>query len=283
MLSGRRLRRPGSSSASGRTASVLVAAALACTLSLSSSVGHAQSTSDDLARRHFDSGVAYLEESDYDNALKAFQKAYDLSKRPEILLNLATVHERQSDLTAAVASLKQYLDAAPQGEHAETVRLRIQNLEKRLQEQADAQQAAAAAAPAPAPPPAASPKPAPEKPVAPALQRKAEPNRLPAFIALGVGGVMAGGSLITGIVAKGKYDDAKNSCGHSCSDEQLSSSRTFAITSTVLSGAAILGVGLGVGLLLTTESDGDGVGSAAPRVDVALGPKLAAASAMWSF
>jgi tetratricopeptide (TPR) repeat protein len=281
MLSGRRLRRPGSSFARARTAAVLVAVALAGALSLSSSVSHAQSTSDDLARRHFDSGVAYLEESDYDNALKAFQKAYDLSKRPEILLNLATVHERKSDLPAAVAALKQYLEAAPQGEHVETVKLRIQNLEKRLQEQADAKQQPLA--PAPAPAPAAPPKAAPVSAAVAAPKTKPEPNRLPAFIALGVGGVMAGGSLVTGIIAKGKYDDAKNSCGHRCSDAQLSSSRTFAISSTVLTGAAVLGVGLGVGLLLTSDGDGDAVGSAAPRFDVALGPKLAAASALWSF
>src|SRR3954468_7689542 len=73
MLSGRRLRLAGS---------LRVAAALACAGCLCGATVHAQSTADDLARRHFDSGVAYLEESDYDNALKAFQKAYDLSKRP---------------------------------------------------------------------------------------------------------------------------------------------------------------------------------------------------------
>ncbi len=28
---------------------------------------------DDLARRHFESGVAYLQEADYENALKAFE------------------------------------------------------------------------------------------------------------------------------------------------------------------------------------------------------------------
>ena len=251
---------------------------------LSSSVGHAQSTSDDLARRHFESGVAYLEESDYDNALKAFQKAYDLSKRPEILLNLATVHERQSDLPGAVASLKQYLEAAPQGEHVETVKLRIQNLEKRLQDQATAKEAAAAPPPAPAPPPATHPKPAPSQPAAPPPAPATEPNRLPAFIALGAGGVMAGGSLITGVIAKSKYDDAKNTCGHGCSDDALSSSKTFAITSTVLTGAAVLGVGLGVGLLLATgDSDSNSVGGTKPRIDVALGPRVAAASAMWSF
>lgn len=237
-----------------------------------------------MARRHFDSGVAYLEESDYDNALKAFQKAYELSKRPEVLLNIATVQERQSDLRAAIASLQAYLEAAPQGQHAETVKLRVQNLEKRIQEQESAKQAPAPTpAPAPAPPPPAKKSTATPQ-AAPPAPAKAEPNRLPAFISLGVGGVMAGGALVTGLIANAKYQDAKDSCGHRCSDDQVSSSRGFAITSTVLTGAAVLGVGLGVGLLFATDSEGDAVARGIqPRLDVAVGPRLAAASAEWSF
>jgi tetratricopeptide (TPR) repeat protein len=272
MLSGRRL----------RSGSLGAAITLACGVWLGSATAHAQSTSDDLARRHFDSGVAYLEESDYDNALKAFQKAYDLSQRPEILLNLATVHERKSDLPSALAALRSYLEAAPQGEHGPTVQLRIQNLEKRLQEQ----EASAASRPAPAAPPAPTEKP---PAVAPASEpagknpSPAEPNRMPAFISLGVGGVLAGASLATGLIANAKYDDAKASCGRRCSDAQLSGSRAFAMTSTVLTGAAVLGVGLGVALLLTTDSDHDQLGRSAPRVDLAFSPGAAAASAAWSF
>jgi tetratricopeptide (TPR) repeat protein len=274
MLSGRRRSPPGS---------LCAAVALACSVWLGSATGHAQSTSDDLARRHFDSGVAYLEESDYDNALKAFQKAYDLSKRPEILLNVATVHERQSDLPSAVAALKGYLEAAPGGEHVETVKLRIQNLEKRIQEQ----DRAAAAGPPASPPPAAQATASRATPPAPPATaesvRRSEPNRTPAFISLGVGGLMAGASLATGLIAKSRYDDAKQTCGHDCSDAQLSSSRTFAVTSTVLTGAAVLGVGLGVVLLLTTNGDDEALGRSAPRFDVAVSPAAAAASAAWSF
>jgi hypothetical protein len=278
MLSGRRRRPAGY---------VRVAIALACGVWLGTATAHAQSTSDDLARRHFDSGVAYLEESDYDNALKAFQKAYDLSKRPEILLNVAAVHERRSDLASAVAALKGYLEAAPQGEHIETVKLRIQNLEKRISEQDKAKAAESPPGVAPAPPPATSGQapatPAPTPALAPSPgPRQEEPNRMPAFISLGVGGVLAGASVVTGLVAKSKYDDAKSSCSPGCSDSQLSSSRTFAITSTVLTGAAVIGVGLGVALLLTTD-DPEPVGKGAPRFDVALGPQAAAASAAWSF
>lgn len=258
----------------------VVAGLLASAIALSSSVGHAQSTSDELGRRHFESGVAYLEESDYDSAITAFQKAYDLSKRPEILLNLATVHERRADLPSALAALRAYLVTAPGGEHAEAVKLRIQNLEKRLEEQEKAQ---TAPEPAPAPPPPAPPKTAPPPPV-PAPSPTAEvPSRLPAFISLGVGGLLGGGALATGLIAKAKYDDAENTCGHACSQEQVSSSRTFAMTSTVLTGAAALGIGLGVVLLLTTPESETELGKAAPHWDVALGPHAAAASAAWSF
>jgi tetratricopeptide (TPR) repeat protein len=88
-------------------------------------------TSDELARRHFDSGAAYLQESDYDNALRAFERAYELSKRPAILINIATVEERRGNLEGAIKALRTYLELEPAGEHAETTRLRLRNLEKR--------------------------------------------------------------------------------------------------------------------------------------------------------
>jgi len=283
MLLARRRRRSGSS---------LAAVALACVLSLSSSKGLAQSTSDDLARRHFDSGVAYLEESDYDNALKAFEKSYELSKRPEILLNIATVRERQSDFAGAVAALKSYLDVSPQGERVDAVKLRIQNLEKRLQDRAAPASTAAptatsaATAPAPTATATATATAAAPPPPAPPTEQpstKPEPNRLPAFIALGVGGVLAGGAVATGLMANSRYDDAKNSCSPRCNDSQLSGSRSLAITSTVLTGGAVVGVGVGVVLLLLTRSDADQLSRTAPRLDVALGPKAAAAGVAWSF
>jgi tetratricopeptide (TPR) repeat protein len=250
------------------------AAALAASIASTSPQVHAQSTTDELARRHFDSGVAYLEESDYDSAITAFQKSFDLSQRPEILLNLATVYERKGDLAAAVDSLHRYLEAAPRGEHVTTVQLRLQNLEKRR-----------AAESRPAPPPGtapATPVPTPE-PAATTPAPKPDSRRLPAFVSLGVGGLLAGGALATGLVAKAKYDDAADTCGPTCSSEQLSSSRTFAITSTALTGAAALGIGLGVVLLLTTPEEERPAHATLPRWDVVVSPRAAAASAAWTF
>jgi len=244
----------------------------------------AQSTSDDLARRHFESGAAYLEESDYDNALQAFQKAYDLSKRPEILLNIATVQERKAALQPAIDALQQFLSVAPAGdEHVAAAKLRIQNLQRRL---ADAK---AQAAPAPssvtpaqsAPAPVAPPAPVTTSPATPG-QPSPHPSRLPAFIALGVGGLAAGGALITGIVANADYNDRKSSCSPACTDSELSSGRAMALTSTILTGVAIVGVGVGVTLLLTSGPD-PAQTSLAPSLRLAAAPGSARANATWSF
>ncbi|HEY4158314.1 MAG TPA: hypothetical protein VGM29_09460 [Polyangiaceae bacterium] len=254
-----------------------------------SATAFAQSSSDQLARRHFDSGVAYLEESDYDNALQAFQKAYDLSKRPEILLNLATVHERKAELSAAVDALTLYLSQVPPSdEHVETVKLRIQNLQKRI-----ADEKSGVAPPAPTPAPAATstsapvPAPTPVPPAAltpvPAAPAASQPNRMPAFIALGVGGLAGGASLVTGLMASSQYDDKKKACSPHCTDSDLSSGRTLAVTSTVLTGVAIVGVGVGVTLLLTSGGASEQARNLWPRLELHTGATAAKAQASWQF
>lgn len=253
-----------------------VLAAATCALALSWSVAaRADDTADELARRHFDSGAAYLEESDYDNALKAFQKAYELSHRPEILLNIATVQERRGDLPAAIAALEQYLDAAPNGDRAETTRIRLENLQKRLAETpppaAPAPSAATTPAPpAPAPaPPVATTTPPPAPPAAP----PSRPNYLPAYVAFGVGGAGLATAVVTGILANGKYQDAKNGCSPNCSDAQIASAKSLALVSTIATGVAVVGAGVGLTLFLTSSSSKSAM--AAPALRIAVGPSSA--------
>lgn len=106
---------------------------------------------------------------------------------------------------------------------------------------------------------------------------------MPAFIALGVGGLLGGAALATGLMAQNAYDEAKDDCSPSCSDEKLASARGLAMASTVLTGGAALGIGLGVVLLLTTKPEPDEQSARRPRLDVALGSRGAAASAAWTF
>lgn len=228
-------------------------------------VTSAQTDADELARRHFDSGVAYLAESDLENALKAFEKAYELSKRPTILLNIASVHERRGDTQAAITALRGYLDAEPAGEHAETTKLRLQNLEKRA---AESPPAPPLTPPAAEPAPAAAP--APPQAAPPTLEPAPAPNRIPAYVAFGVGGAGVVAAVIAGLVANGEYQSNKDACSPNCSDDDVSTGRTMALVSTIATGVAVVGAGVGLTLILmeprTTAWSG-----AAPGASVSLG------------
>jgi tetratricopeptide (TPR) repeat protein len=245
----------------GRRALVVVACAAAVAWP---GVARADDAADELARRHFDSGAAYLEESDYENALKAFQKAYDLSKRPEILLNIATVQERRGELATAITALKDYLAAAPASPRADTTRLRIQNLEKRLADSDPSPSPPPTAAPAS--PPAAAPPPLPPPPAPP----PAQPNYLPAYLAFGAGGLGAVTAIITGVMANGAYERKKDQCSPTCTDAQLSSAKSLALVSTLATGVAVVGAGVGITLLLTASPSASA--ATAPALRVGLNP-----------
>ncbi len=261
-----------------RVMATLVAIAIAS----QSGTAIGQDSPDELARRHFESGVAYLQEADYENALKAFEKAYELSKRPDLLLNVATVHERKGDLSAAVTSLKKYLEVAPDGEQRATVEARVANLEKRLSEQAKG------TTPGPTGVPGGT-APGPTPGTTPGSRDKAGPvetkSNLPAFVLLGIGGVTAAGAVITGVLANGEYNNAKDECSPRCADSNLSSGKTLALTSTILTGVAVVSVGVGAVLYFTGKPASEVQARKPRRFDLGLGvaPGAAAASARWRF
>jgi hypothetical protein len=256
-------------------------AAFACAVLLTTRMAHADSA-DELARKHFESGAAYLEQADYESALREFNAAYELSKRAEILLNVATVHERMSHLKEAVAALEQYVAEDPQGEHVETTKIRIENLKKRIAEEPPESPAAAAPAPTPAPAPAVAPAAPPQPTAPPATEAKPRPSRTPAYVLFATGGALGIASIVTGILAQDKHSDAEKTCSPNCTDDQLASGRALAVTSTVLTGATV--VAGAVGAVLFFGSGGDEHAAVArPRVGVGFLPHGAAASASWRF
>jgi tetratricopeptide (TPR) repeat protein len=264
----------------------------ATVLTLSAPVFGQEGTADELARRHFEAGAAYLHESDYENALREFQKAFELSQRPAILLNIATVHERVSKLDAAVSTLEQYLELDPQGEHADTVKVRIANLKKRRAEQQTEAEAAAGPASAPeqpAPTPATGPSGAVPTAAAPAQplpppEPEPEPN-VPAYVLLGIGGVSAIAAGVTGYLADREWHDAQDACSPNCTNEELSTGRKMAWASTILTGAAVVGVGVGAALVLlgNREDDGPAASRGLPEVGLEVGRRGGAAHAAWRF
>lgn len=253
-------------------------------LSLTSSWVCAQSK-DELARKHFESGAAYLQQSDYESALREFENSYRLSPRPEILLSIATVHERTGELGSAVDALNRYLETAPNGEYAETVKLRIENLQKRREEEERAQEPPAEPVPEATPAPAAPAAPAQEEPLpapVPALSPQ-EPNRLPAYLAFGGAGLFAIGATVTGVMASGKYADLEDSCKPHCTDDEISGSKNLALTSTVLTAVAVVGAGLGVTLWFSADSGSEAVAGTVPLVAVSSHGNDIGAQARWTF
>jgi tetratricopeptide (TPR) repeat protein len=239
---------------------------------------------DENARRHFESGAAYLQQSDYDNALREFQAAYALSKRPPLLLNIANVYERMGKLQDAVDALTKYLEEDPKSPERTTHETRIANLKKRIE--ATPPPAASASAPAsssnaalaPPAPTTAAPVSSPP-PAAPA----SGPNRTPAFIAFGVGGAAAVGAVVTGLVAKGKYDDAEKQCKPSCPDNTVSSIKSMALVSDVLTGVAVVGVGVGAILFLTSGGSHESASGSKPSFAGGVGPQGGRLEATWRF
>jgi hypothetical protein len=132
-------------------------------------------------------------------------------------------------------------------------------------------------APAALPPPAPLPRTEPLKPAVspPAPARKSSSLRLPAFIALGVGGLGAGGAVLSHFATVTTYNDPRLNCPGRCEGAPR-----VALTAA-LTGAAVIGLGVGVALLVTAPKTEEP--SPAPTVKFALNPRKAAATAVWRF
>ncbi len=250
-----------------------------CTALLGSVVPVGAQTDDENARIHFESGAAYLKQSDNENALREFQAAYALSKRPALLLNIANVYERMGKPKEAVDALTKYLEEDPKTAERSTIESRIANLKKRAESATPAPATSASAAPAAsAPVPAPTPPPA-EAPPPPA----GAPKRTPAYIVLGIGGAAAIGAVVTGIVAKSKFSDAEKNCKPNCADSTVNPIKSMALVSDVLTGVAVVGVGVGAVLFFTAKPSTESAVSPRPSLRAGVGPGGGGVEATWRF
>lgn len=259
-----------------------------------SAPAHAEVTRDDLARRHFQAAKFYFEQGEYERALQGFEKAYDLSMRPEILVSISLTNEKMKRLEPAIEALDRFLVLAADHPDADTVRTRRNALRERL-----------AGAPPPPPisqdspkerePPApvAPPPPAPvatESPSAPPVVAPLPPAResvrWPAFLLLGTGGASLIGALTTGVFAEVEYEDLEERCAPRCTPSQVRPGRTMQTASRVLTGVGVVTLGVGAWLWWETRGTPQAEGQAAvtsPRLDIAVGERSGVATATWRF
>ena len=93
---------------------------------------HAQSADesrDREARILFQAGQLAFEEGRFDNALESFQRAYDLTQRPELLFNVGASLERLERFDDALVAFRAYLEQRPDADNRAAVEQRIRLLE----------------------------------------------------------------------------------------------------------------------------------------------------------
>ncbi len=70
------------------------------------------------AAKRFDEGKAAYEKGRYEEAIQAWEEAYELSRKPLLFESIANAHERLGDYDKAREYLAKWREAAPAGEHA---------------------------------------------------------------------------------------------------------------------------------------------------------------------
>ncbi len=160
------------------------------------------------AKAHFAAGSAYYDQANYADAVKEFNEAFRLSKRTDLLYNIAVCYERLNDLDNAIATLKRYLTERPDAPDRVTIQSRVANLEKR-KSQPPTVPVTPPPEVAPTPPPPAIVAPPPVEPV----QRRGGAKWYVPGAVLLVSGLGVGiASLGTGLAAHGIYNDLKVAC-----------------------------------------------------------------------
>jgi len=115
---------------------LLVAVPLLLSLSflLPGSYAYAQSGTESRARELFENGARLYDEGLYDEAIAAWQAAFNLSPdRPLLLYNMANAYERLGRYQEALDYLNRYRALAP-SEERETLERRMRAIERRMNE-----------------------------------------------------------------------------------------------------------------------------------------------------
>jgi tetratricopeptide (TPR) repeat protein len=191
---------------------------------------------DSVARGHFESGNTAFAAADYGTALREFEQAYALSKRPALLYNISLCHQFLGQLDEAIASLARYLAETPDITNRAQLEERLRNL--RVQRD-DAKAASAKAA-----------GPAPAKEVSSEASSGLSTPVLVSFI---VGGVGVVAFAAFGILAVSEDASlAGSACGKAgtCTDDDVSSLETYTLLADVGLAVGVIGAGLGVMFLL---------------------------------
>ena len=238
------------------------------------SAAHAQvvASDDERGRKHFEAGASYYELGRFSEAAHEFREAFELSGRPEMLINVWRAHERAGETHEAVLALELLLERFPQSSYrpeAERELARLRPLDTAVEPSAPA-----------LPPPSLVSEAAPSPPLPSAEPRRWPPSKL--TLVLGSSALATGiVSLALGVRAHRIHDGLEQRCeGGLCSpseQDELDRGRRLARTSTGLSFASLaLASATAVFWVLDVRRE-----RASPRVALRVGRGSCAAQLRW--
>jgi tetratricopeptide (TPR) repeat protein len=207
-----------------------------------------QNEADAEARRLFKEGDKQYAEGDYEGAVRAFEKAYELSKQPALKYNLANAYERLARYEEALGALKGYEPHAP-ADQREVVKRRIGKLQERVEQQNAERAKRTSNDQVPVEPGQATPS-APNEEPSPsgASLSTASPTPVLGYVLIGVGAIGLGTGAFFGIQALGSKSDAEELCTDSAGARRCPASASDSLSSNTRS-AVIADVSIGVGLV----------------------------------
>lgn len=211
----------------------------------------------DIARTQYKLGAKYYEVGEYPRAMAAFKEAYRLTKLAGLLYNIGRCHELLGETAEAIKLYRQYLQERPNASNASVLKVKIENLQKALDEKKK---------PAPVKRPPVKPvKPAPapevdppgkvvvkEEPVpaTPTDRRRGGWDKTTGWIGLGLGGGALVAGAVLGSMVSSAESDYENATGKTWPELQAmkDSGRAKANASTALfiTGGVLAAAGSGL-------------------------------------
>jgi tetratricopeptide (TPR) repeat protein len=201
---------------------------------------------DEHARELFELGDSAFQDGRYEDALGYFQRAHELSGRPELVFNIGSSLERLGRTREAIDAYERFLRERPDAGNRTLVEDKIAVLEQSLSRS--------------------------EEPV---TDDDGGGLGIWPWVTLGAGAVIAGVSVLFYIAALGAEQELADGCGmtHSCTAAQIDATNgpTFVTLTHVFLVASIATLALGTTLLVIDLTSGSGDDDSA-AAELRLGP-----------
>ncbi len=235
---------------------------------------------EDDARMHFRLGRAYYDSGRFVEAAQEFEKAAEMSNRPQLYYNIFLAYRDAGDLGNAIRALEIYLERVPDAAERAQLEARLESM-RRLYERTGGTGDPAAGDGQTDPEPEADPDSDADTGTDgdADADTHADPDSIgapsgdeggtwmPGWIIAGAGGALALGGVITGVMALGRQSDLEDRCVMDgdrflCDDAALADAdggKTLALTTDILliAGGVTLATGVVLALILGGDADED--------------------------